>query len=52
VTSLKEARANMPFDFSQDAGHARLAQSDPSAGTVKVQLFCKSTDGAEIIEFE
>jgi hypothetical protein len=52
VTALKEARANMPFDFSQDAGDARLAQSDSSAGTMEVQLLGESDYRAEIVEFE
>jgi hypothetical protein len=36
MTPLKEARANMPFNFRKNAGHARLAQPDLSAGTMKV----------------
>jgi hypothetical protein len=52
VTALEEARANMAFDFTQDAGHARLAQSDTSAGTMEVQLFGESNYGPKIVEFE
>jgi hypothetical protein len=52
VTALKEARANIPFDFCQDAGHTRLAQPDPSAGTMEVQLLGESDYRAKIVEFE
>ena len=52
VTAFKETCTNMPFDFGQDAGDARLAQSDSSAGTMEVQLLGESDYRAEIVEFE
>jgi hypothetical protein len=52
MTTLKEAGTDMTFDFRKDAGYARLAEPDPPGSTMKVQLFGKSDDCAEIVEFE
>jgi hypothetical protein len=52
VAALKEAGANMPFDFCQDTGYARLSQPDLPPSTMKIQLFGEGDYGAEIVKFQ